>query len=542
MLLPIYNKNSIHIQESDFNLIINSIDLDKLCYNIFECYTKDLTTNVINQYLSSDKFKNGADYSDTVNHFQVLNNLIYEILKLAQECGFPSKLNCSGAQFDLKLSKFIYEFFEKNDICCRPSEFNIIELQLFFTQRIIPLITYWRWFQNGKINESRIKYGMRNYFYTLFMTAWLFDKGKDIVNRWEYFEVLSADILVSIIERPGIGYRKGFAHAIANEILLRKNKSKKLNIDKLIRGVMKRATFTFSVSIMPDEKEYYVNIVSYLFNWSEKNYLIDDDKNIENDLEFSFSNQDNNSNNEISNTNLIIELKNQDEILGSDVPEFWYKLSSWTKEHNYFKGRDRQFIYQLGDLLKRGVILTSKQQSYKDSILRQVKELGYFNIIVENKINNTINTVFDPKFYIKKLTANELGYRNGVLTTGQMFYISKQASVFFPSLSNIKNNDTVNLSFNVSYNPNPISIKLVYHNDKFNKEKGTRDEYRIYLNKEIAPHDLFFKPNDIIVFERMGESDYNMKKINIDDEDYVKYDELIFNCPTKGQHALLNNI
>ena len=29
------------------------------------------------------------------------------------------------------------------------------------------------------------------------------------------------------------------------------------------------------------------------------------------------------------------------------------------------------------------------------------------------------------KYYLKKLTGNELGYRSGKLTTGQMFYISK---------------------------------------------------------------------------------------------------------------------
>ena len=106
------------------------------------------------------------------------------------------------------------------------------------------------------------------------------------------------------------------------------------------------------------------------------------------------------------------------------------------------------------------------------------------------------------KYYLKKLTSNELGYRKGKLTNGQMFYISKQAADFFPPLSKEVNNDSAMLEFNVEYKEDPIFLNLVYHNDKFNREDGTRDEYRIYLNREIAPDDFFFRPGDIIVIER----------------------------------------
>ena len=95
------------------------------------------------------------------------------------------------------------------------------------------------------------------------------------------------------------------------------------------------------------------------------------------------------------------------------------------------------------------------------------------------------------KYYLKKLTSNELGYRKGKLTTGQMFYISKQAAVFFPPLSSEINNDTVDIVFKVDYKQEPIFLSLVYHNDKYNRVDGTRDEYRIYLNRDIAPNDVF---------------------------------------------------
>ncbi len=146
------------------------------------------------------------------------------------------------------------------------------------------------------------------------------------------------------------------------------------------------------------------------------------------------------------------------------------------------------------------------------------------------------------KFYLKKLTANELGYRNGKLTTGQMFYISKQASVFFPPLSAKINNDTVILEINVEYRIEPVYLKLVYHNDKFNREDGTRDEYRIYLNREIAPDDFFYRPNDIILFERYGENNYYLKKIREGNRSYKRMNELIKNSTTRGQHALLDEI
>jgi hypothetical protein len=146
------------------------------------------------------------------------------------------------------------------------------------------------------------------------------------------------------------------------------------------------------------------------------------------------------------------------------------------------------------------------------------------------------------KYYLKKLTSNELGYRKGKLTNGQMFYISKQAADFFPPLSKEVNNDSAMLEFNVEYKEDPIFLNLVYHNDKFNREDGTRDEYRIYLNREIAPDDFFFRPGDIIVIERKDEHKYILEKLREGNNRYFKLDTIINESKMRGQHALKNKL
>lgn len=146
------------------------------------------------------------------------------------------------------------------------------------------------------------------------------------------------------------------------------------------------------------------------------------------------------------------------------------------------------------------------------------------------------------KYYLKKLTSNELGYRKGKLTNGQMFYISKQALDFFPSLSKEVNNDSAMLEFNVEYKEDPIYLNLVYHNDKFNREDGTRDEYRIYLNREIAPDDFFFRPGDIIIIERKDEHKYILEKLREGNDRYSKLDTIITESKMRGQHALKNKL
>ena len=93
--------------------------------------------------------------------------------------------------------------------------------------------------------------------------------------------------------------------------------------------------------------------------------------------------------------------------------------------------------------------------------------------------------------YLKKLTTQELGYRKGRLMTGGYFYISKSAvGTFFKVLDKYVLNDFLRLDFNDPLEPgNTIQASYVYHNDKYSKENGTRNEYRIYHNRDIAKHE-----------------------------------------------------
>lgn len=115
------------------------------------------------------------------------------------------------------------------------------------------------------------------------------------------------------------------------------------------------------------------------------------------------------------------------------------------------------------------------------------------------------------KFYVKRLNAQELGYRKGVLATGAYWYISKKAAAhFFPPLEKLIHNDSSNIHLYTHNSVERVNITYVYHNDRHSVRYGTRDEYRIYLNRHIAPSDYTYKPGDILIFERVGLMDFNL--------------------------------
>lgn len=143
--------------------------------------------------------------------------------------------------------------------------------------------------------------------------------------------------------------------------------------------------------------------------------------------------------------------------------------------------------------------------------------------------------------YIKKLTTQELGYRKGRLMTGGYFYISKSAvGSFFLELDKTVLNDFLRLDFNDPLEPeNIIQASYVYHNDKYARDNGTRDEYRIYLNRDIAKHELHFQPYEIVVFIKEHGENYRLEHYNPRDKEYQKLQELILKSKIRGNHALL---
>ena len=145
--------------------------------------------------------------------------------------------------------------------------------------------------------------------------------------------------------------------------------------------------------------------------------------------------------------------------------------------------------------------------------------------------------------YIKKLTTQELGYRRGRLMTGGYFYITKSAiGSFFKELDKLILNDFLRLDFNDPLEEdNTIKATYVYHNDKFAIEDGTRNEYRIYHNRDIATHNLHFQPFEIIVFFRTNIDDkYTLMHYKQNDNKYEVLDNIIVNSKIRGNHALLS--
>ena len=144
--------------------------------------------------------------------------------------------------------------------------------------------------------------------------------------------------------------------------------------------------------------------------------------------------------------------------------------------------------------------------------------------------------------YIKKLTTQELGYRKGRLMTGGYFYISKSAvGSFFRELDKNILNDFLRLDFNDPLEPgNIIQATYVYHNDKYVKENGTRNEYRIYHNRDIAKHELHFQPFEIVVFIKENEDNYRIEHFNPRNSEYKILLEVIQKSKIRGNHALLS--
>lgn len=278
MILPSYNIHSNSLRQTDLDTIMLCQDPGELCRRIYRYNIDDfMDLNSIGHYLKSPDFHSGADYFESDKLIKILSNVIFKVHQAAATFGFPGPPTIKqGSRIDVALTRVLWEALEESGVTVTFSDISSKFFQQFMTQRIIPLVTFWRWkvVTGNTLSIDRVACSPRNYFYVLWVSGYLFDSGTDAPDtRWALLENMSADSLVQIIERSGIGYRKGFAQAIAAE---RKRRSVSVSggvLDKLVRGCMKRASFTFATSVMPDDEGYYKKIAEYLFRWSELNYL-----------------------------------------------------------------------------------------------------------------------------------------------------------------------------------------------------------------------------------------------------------------------------
>lgn len=120
------------------------------------------------------------------------------------------------------------------------------------------------------------------------------------------------------------------------------------------------------------------------------------------------------------------------------------------------------------------------------------------------------------KYYIKCLGHQEMGsIKNGKAQRGRYIYISKDENVLdmFPPLSKTVKNDSSVIPIIPLYQnkPQKIYCNFIYHNDKYNVEGGSRNEYRIYSNSALEDNQLLFQEKDILIFR--AEKASNMHNI-----------------------------
>ena len=157
------------------------------------------------------------------------------------------------------------------------------------------------------------------------------------------------------------------------------------------------------------------------------------------------------------------------------------------------------------------------------------------------------------EYYLHRAGRQELGSigADGKPQRGRYFLISKSCLEFFPHLSSVVMNDKALLTV-VAMFPDKQSEKIIctldFHNQKHAEinywGNNPRDEIRFYLNNKIDP-ELYFKPGDIIVFEKNITSDgqvvYSITRIPCEHKEYKRLNKIVDDFKqSKGGHALYN--
>ena len=118
----------------------------------------------------------------------------------------------------------------------------------------------------------------------------------------------------------------------------------------------------------------------------------------------------------------------------------------------------------------------------------------------------------------------------------------------FPPLSTAQLNDSALLPVIPLYSGKKVYCNYVYHNDKFHGSTAVhpRNEYRIYLNKELEEQQLLFSENDIIIIraEEITEEDESQTIYYLDylrnngTALYDKLDKVIEDYPINGGYGI----
>lgn len=155
------------------------------------------------------------------------------------------------------------------------------------------------------------------------------------------------------------------------------------------------------------------------------------------------------------------------------------------------------------------------------------------------------------RYFLKKCGFQELGSvgDDGKPKRGRYLMVSMAPDIleFFPPLSKTILNDSAVLPIIPLYTGKKTYCNYVYHNDKFNgsSAKHKRNEYRIYLNKELEDHRYLLEAQDIIIM-RSEEIDSDEGQIiyyldvlqDHSSGDYISLSRYLEGYPINGGYAL----
>ena len=168
------------------------------------------------------------------------------------------------------------------------------------------------------------------------------------------------------------------------------------------------------------------------------------------------------------------------------------------------------------------------------------------------------------RYLLKRCGSQELGSMGTSQrpNRGQYLLISKKVLEFFPPLSITQLNDYCLVPIYPLYCDDKVYCRFVYHNDKYHDSIADhpRDEYRLYLNREVQGGCLLFQQNGIVVLRLVDEEDTSrgvlldyvapsqgvyyesfraiLRKCLIAKDSYGIYDGILPQFETKASHVL----
>ena len=159
------------------------------------------------------------------------------------------------------------------------------------------------------------------------------------------------------------------------------------------------------------------------------------------------------------------------------------------------------------------------------------------------------------KYFLKSCGFQELGsVRDGKPQRGRYLLTSmnKEVLAMFPPLSETQLNDSAILPVIPLYSGKKVYCNFVYHNDKFHGSTAAhpRNEYRLYLNKELEEQILLFSENDIIIIRTEDITEdgeiqtvyYLDHIINNGSDFYDKWNSFINDYPINGGYGIFEGV